>query len=72
MSKSFFVADDKRVSFTAEEVSSPRQPEESQEEVEGTIKSIHICYSCPVYPVSCKNSIYFPNTFGNGDLLVYC
>ena len=43
MSKSFFAADDKRVPFSGEEVSSPRQPEESQEEVEGIVKSLHFC-----------------------------
>ena len=37
-----FITDGERVSFTAEEVASPRPPEESQEEAEGIVKSTYL------------------------------
>ena len=41
MSIYIFTTDGESVSFTAEEMASPTSPEESQEEVEGIVKSIH-------------------------------
>ena len=41
------VTDEERLSITPEEVLPPRQPEDSQEEVEGNVKSKY--YSCPAF-----------------------
>ena len=46
-----FITDGERISFTAEEVASPRLPKESQEEAEGIVKSTYLLQ------LSCNQSV---------------